>query len=102
MSDTVPTSAIVAALAGDGLSFAQASHPAAGAAGPDTGVFHVSGAVSAPTAVGSGPPLLVDFVTCPVAAPTVASPTVAGAAGTVFLDTAQSVSGSIKISFEDL
>ena len=101
MSDTVPTSAITASLADSGPSFILDLGTAAGA---DTGDFHVSGAVQAPSVSGSGSPLLVDFVPWhPAPALTVAPPTAAGAGASGALrDIAPAVAGGMNVTFNHL
>ena len=101
MSDTVPASAIAASLADSGPSFILDLGAAAGA---NTGDFHVSGAVQAPSVSGSGSPLLVDFVPWYSApASTVAPPTVAGAgASGAFRDIAPAVAGGMNVTFDHL
>lgn len=83
MSDTVSASAIAASLADNGPSFildlSSGASATEAAIGIYTSDFHVSGAVYAPPVSGFGSPLLVDFVTWPLApTPTLAPPTVTG------------------------
>src|ERR1700722_4649636 len=97
MSDTVPASVITASLADSGPSFILDLGTAAGA---DTGDFHVSGAVQAPSVSGSGSPLLVDFVPWqPAPASIVAPPTAAGAGAS---EAFSAVAGGMHVTFNHL
>jgi len=105
MSDTVSASAIVASLSSSGPSFtvppaaAAADSPAA----QDASAPHVSGGVNMPVS-GSGPSLLVDFVTwAPVPAANTLPPTVPGlGAGGTAPDAPPAVAGGVHLTFDQI
>jgi hypothetical protein len=105
MSDTVSASVIVASLSSSGPSFtvAPAAPAADSPAAQDASALHVSGGANTPVS-GSGPSLLVDFVTwVPVPAANALPPTVPGlGAGSITQDAAPAVAGGVHLTFHQI